>query len=164
MVFSPFGANPLFESKLTYCQLDPYICGTNFSEISIRIQHWPRQWLVASSAPIQYLIQFGLIINWNLTYIWNKLQWNFNLNATIFIWHNSFEIDVSKISVIVFGIHLYIDWLIIIIGSSSTWVNCNALSSCLLKHVVLFLSIDTNFLCHKWNTKILFLGSRSWRF
>ena len=51
------------------------------------------------SVPSHYLNQWWLIINWTLR---NKLQRNFDQNATIFIQENPFENIICKMSVILY--------------------------------------------------------------
>ena len=53
----------------------PYICVWELG------QHWFGWWLLACSAPIHYLNQSWLTINWTLR---NKLQWNYNRNSNTF--------------------------------------------------------------------------------
>ena len=48
-------------------------------------QHWFEWWLVAYSAPGHCSGQSWVIVNWNM------LQWNFNLNANLFISENASE-------------------------------------------------------------------------
>ena len=60
----------------------PHIC---ISELG---QHWFRWWLVACSAPSQYLNQCWVTVNWTLR---NKLQWNFNQTTKLFIHKNASE-------------------------------------------------------------------------
>ena len=48
-------------------------------------QHWFGWWLVAYSAPGHCSGQCRVIVNWNM------LQWNFNLNANLFISENASE-------------------------------------------------------------------------
>ena len=57
--------------------------------------HWFRYWLVAWSAPSNYLNQYWNIVNWNFG---NKLQWNLNRNSHIFIQENAFESVVCEIA------------------------------------------------------------------
>ena len=63
-------------NKLTHFPLVPHIW---VSELG---QHWFRWRLVAYSVASHYLIQCWVIVNWTLR---NKLQWNFNQNAKLFI-------------------------------------------------------------------------------
>ena len=55
------------------------------------------KWLVAWPAPSHYLNQCRYIVNWTLG---NKLQWNLNRNANIFIQENAFETVVRKMAAI----------------------------------------------------------------
>ena len=59
--------------------------------------HCFRWFLVTWSAPSHYLNQCWNIINWILR---NKLQWNFNPNANIFIRENAFESVVCEMAAI----------------------------------------------------------------
>ena len=67
---------------LTHLPLVPHIY------VSESGQHWFRQWLVAYSAPSQYLNKWRFIVNWTLR---NKLQWNFNQDTKFFIHKNASE-------------------------------------------------------------------------
>ena len=66
------------------------------------------KWLVAWSAPSNYLNQCGNTVNWTLR---NKLQWNFHRNWYIFIRENAFVlIYVMKFTVIAaHGCLYYVD-------------------------------------------------------
>ena len=57
--------------------------------------HWFRQCYVACSAPSHYLNQCWNIVNWTFR---NKLQWNFNLNSSIFIQEIAFENVACKMA------------------------------------------------------------------
>ena len=67
---------------LTHLPLVPHIC------VSESGQHWFRWWLVAYSAPSQYLNQCWIVVNCTIR---NKFQWNFNQNTKLFIPENAFE-------------------------------------------------------------------------
>ena len=67
---------------LTYLSLVPYMC---VGELG---QHWLRWWLVACSAPIHYLNQWWLVVNWTTR---NKFPWNLRQNSNIFIQEHAFE-------------------------------------------------------------------------
>ena len=59
------------------------------------IHHWFIPWLVAWSAPSQYLNQCWNIVNWTLR---NKLHWNFNRNSNIFIQENALRNVVCEMA------------------------------------------------------------------
>ena len=61
------------------------------------VQHCFRQWLVACSAPGQYLNQCWNIVNWTLG---DKLQWKFNRNLNTLIHENAFENVIWEIAAI----------------------------------------------------------------
>ena len=65
--------------------------------------HRFRWWLVAWTAPSQYLNQNWNIINWNFR---NKPQWNFNRNSNIFIQENAFENIVCEMASICLGLNV----------------------------------------------------------
>ena len=73
--------------QLTHLPQVPHICVNELG------QHWFRWWFVAFSAPSHYLNQYWVIFNWALR---NKLQWNFNQNAKLFIHGNTYEISSAK--------------------------------------------------------------------
>ena len=68
-----------FVSCFNHLPWVPHIC------VSESSQHWFGWWLVAYSAPGLWLGQCWVTVNWN------RLQWNFNLNANLFISENASE-------------------------------------------------------------------------
>ena len=70
--------------------LVPYIC---IGELG---QHWLGWWLLACSAPIHYMDQCWLTINWTLG---NNLQWNCYRNSNTFI-EETFENVVCNFPII----------------------------------------------------------------
>ena len=76
---------------LTHLPQVPHIC---VSELD---QHWFRQWFVTCSTPSYYLKQCWHIVNWTFE---NKLPWNANRNAKLFIHENAFENVVCKMEAI----------------------------------------------------------------
>ena len=72
----------------------PLVPHTCFNESGQRCFRW---WLVAYSAPGHYLNQCWVIINWTLR---NKLQWNFDQNAKVFIYENASKNIVCEMAAI----------------------------------------------------------------
>ena len=78
-------------------------CILLFNMLDSPIPHWFRKWLVAWTAPSQYLNQCWNIVNWNLR---NKPQWNFNRNSNISIQENAFENVVCEMASICLGLNV----------------------------------------------------------
>ena len=71
---------------------------SHICELGCELGHnWFRYWLVACSAPSQYLNQCWLIVNWIPV---NKLQWNTNQNTKVFIRETAFENVVCEMAAI----------------------------------------------------------------
>ena len=81
----------LFVIALTHLPLVQHIC------VSKSGQRWFRWWLVAYSAPSNYLNQCCFIVNWTLR---SKLQWNSNQNTKLFIRENVPETIVCEVAAI----------------------------------------------------------------
>ena len=98
---------------LTHLPLVPHIC------VSESRQHWFIKWLVTYSAPSHYLNQCWVIVNWTLG---NKLQWNFNQNAQLFIHENASENIVCERAAILSRVsHLHIQACHYYINISTHW-------------------------------------------
>ena len=98
---------------LTDLPLVPHIYVTESAQLRFR------QWLVAYSAPSQYLNQCWFIVNWTLR---NKLQWNSNQNSKNLIHEKAFENVVCEKAAI-------LPWGISFIGNmhpyfNSSWLKC----------------------------------------
>ena len=88
------------------CELDVWasiiLCFTHILPVphtcaSQSDQYWFRQWLVAYSAPNDYLNQCRVDVNWTFR---NKITWNLNRNAKLFVHKNAFENIFSEMAAI----------------------------------------------------------------